>query len=144
MLKRYFIFAAVICLGMTAAAFEVRQIVIPENPTAVEKYAAEVLAKYLGKVFNRRFPIAKSSVLPSKGSCCVGPFFAAEGLKNFPELADEESLGKSVDGRLFATLNEGDECIIKKSDKVLKMVTFNQNNTFATLFKKMKILEDVK
>ncbi len=53
-------------------------------------------------------------------------------------------LNVSIDGRLFGTLDEGDECVISKSDKTLKMLTFNQNNTFATLFKKMRILEDVK
>lgn len=53
-------------------------------------------------------------------------------------------LNVSIDGRLFGTLEEGDECVITKSDKTLKMLTFNQNNTFATLFKKMRILEDVK
>lgn len=53
-------------------------------------------------------------------------------------------LNVSVDGRLFGTLNEGDECVITKSDKTLKILTFNQNNTFTTLFKKVRILEDVK
>ena len=80
MLKRYLVIVAVICLGVTAAAFDVRQIVVPDNPAAVEKYAAELLANYLEKVFNRRFPIVRSSVLPPKGSCCVGPFFAEKGL----------------------------------------------------------------
>ena len=79
MLKRYLVIVAVICLGVKAAAFDVRQIVVPDNPAAVEKYAAELLANYLEKVFNRRFPIVRSSVLPSKGSCCVGPFFAEKG-----------------------------------------------------------------
>lgn len=108
MLKRYLVIVAVICLGVTAAAFDVRQIVVPDNPAAVEKYAAELLANYLEKVFNRRFPIVRSSVLPSKGSCCVGPFFAEKGLKKFPRMTDEESLGKSFNGRLFLTGNKRD------------------------------------
>jgi len=53
-------------------------------------------------------------------------------------------LNVSIDGRLFGAINEGDECVVTKSEKRLKMLTFDQNSTFATLFKKMKILEDVK
>ncbi len=50
----------------------------------------------------------------------------------------------SVDGRLFSALNCGDECIVETSSKTLKMLSFNQNNNFSTLFKKMRILEDIK
>ncbi len=53
-------------------------------------------------------------------------------------------LNVSIDGRLFKTLNEGDKCTVKKSEKRLKVLTFNKSNMFSTLFKKMKILEDVK
>ena len=93
--------AFVVCLGAVSAAQEIRRIVVPENPTAVEKYASELLAKYLEKVFSRKFPIVKSAELPAAGSCCVGPYFAAKGLKGIPALSDEESIGKSADGRLF-------------------------------------------
>lgn len=50
----------------------------------------------------------------------------------------------SVDGRLFKELNAGEECIVSASDKTLKMLSFNQNNNFSSLFKKMRILEDIK
>lgn len=50
----------------------------------------------------------------------------------------------SVDGRFFDTVNEGEECLISTSPKTFKILTFNENNTFSTLFKKMRILEDIK
>ncbi len=50
----------------------------------------------------------------------------------------------SIDGRLFSTLPADEECVISVSEKKLKVLTFNPNNTFSTLFKKMKILEDIK
>ena len=53
------------------------------------------------------------------------------------------SLNVSVDGRFFTTLKEGEACCVEMSEKRLKMLTFNKNNTFSTLFKKMRILEDM-
>ena len=55
----------------------------------------------------------------------------------------EAELNISVDGRLFKTLNRGEECFVETSEKILKMLTFNENNTFRTLFKKMRLLEDI-
>lgn len=55
----------------------------------------------------------------------------------------EAELNISVDGRLFKTLNQGEECFVETSEKILKMLTFNENNTFRTLFKKMRLLEDI-
>lgn len=52
-------------------------------------------------------------------------------------------LNISIDGRYFTNLSNHDECIIKMADKKLKMITFSENNMFSTLFKKMKILEDI-
>ena len=56
----------------------------------------------------------------------------------------EEGLKISIDGRLYKTMNSGDECIVSTSPKTLKMISFNKNNNFSTLFKKMRNLEDVK
>ena len=53
-------------------------------------------------------------------------------------------LNISVDGRYFTNLSNGEECIVKMDNKKLKMLTFSENNMFSTLFKKMRILEDVK
>lgn len=53
-------------------------------------------------------------------------------------------LNISVDGRYFANLSCGEECVVKMDEKKLKMLTFSENNMFSTLFKKMRILEDVK
>lgn len=52
-------------------------------------------------------------------------------------------LNISVDGRCFSKINSGDECVVSQADKKLKMLTFSENNMFSTLFKKMKILEDI-
>ena len=51
-------------------------------------------------------------------------------------------LSVSVDGRYFATLKEGERCVIRQSDKKLKMITFSKNNMFSTLFKKIKVYEN--
>ena len=50
----------------------------------------------------------------------------------------------SIDGRFFNSLFASDSCVIKMADKKLKMLTFSKNNTFSTLFRKMRILEDIK
>ena len=54
------------------------------------------------------------------------------------------SLNISVDGRCIAKLKENDACTVYIADKKLKTLTFKKGNMFSTLFKKMKILEDIK
>lgn len=56
----------------------------------------------------------------------------------------QDDLNISVDGRLFKNLARGEKCRVYASDKKMKMLTFTKNNMFSTLFKKMRILEDVK
>lgn len=56
----------------------------------------------------------------------------------------DQNLKISVDGRIFATMANGESCIIRSSEKKMKMITFSENNMFSTLFKKMRILEDIK
>ncbi len=56
----------------------------------------------------------------------------------------ETELKISVDGRLFGELNTNEECLVRTSEKSLKMISFNQNNNFSALFKKMRNLEDIK
>ena len=53
-------------------------------------------------------------------------------------------LNLSIDGRYFTNLATGDSCVIRMAEKKLKMLTFSKNNMFSTLFKKMRILEDIK
>lgn len=52
-------------------------------------------------------------------------------------------LNIAVDGRPFSSLKNGDECIVTAAKKRLKVVTFSENNMFSTLFRKMKLLEDI-
>ena len=56
----------------------------------------------------------------------------------------ENPLNVSVDGRYFTGIAHGEECIIKMAEKRLKILSFRENNMFSTLFKKMRILEDIK
>ena len=49
----------------------------------------------------------------------------------------------SVDGRLFAELLPMDECRVKMADKRLKMLSFSSNDTFSTLFGKMRRFENI-
>lgn len=49
----------------------------------------------------------------------------------------------SIDGRCFAVLYSGEECVVQKSLKSLKMLAFNDNNMFSTLFSKMKKIENI-
>jgi NAD+ kinase len=52
-------------------------------------------------------------------------------------------LNISIDGRYFLSLSNNDECIIQMADKKLKVLSFSENNLFSTLFKKMRLLENI-
>ena len=56
----------------------------------------------------------------------------------------ESDLSISVDGRCFSFMKKNDSCRIFCAEKRLKMVTFSKDNMFSTLFRKMRILEDIK
>ncbi len=80
---------------------------------------------------------------------CPHSFFNRSVIFNSNEELTIKNEGKtelniSIDGRFFANLQENDRCYIRKSSKKLKMLTFSDNNMFSTLFKKLRILEDVK
>ena len=49
----------------------------------------------------------------------------------------------NIDGRYFDSLKNGDYCLVKKSSKRFKMLTFSENNMFTTLFNKLKILSNI-
>jgi NAD+ kinase len=55
----------------------------------------------------------------------------------------EEALNINIDGRRFDSLGCCEVCTGKASDKKLKIITLGENNIFSTLFRKMKLLEDV-
>ena len=52
-------------------------------------------------------------------------------------------LNVTVDGRFFIKLSPGGQCFVRMSDKKFKMLTFSENNMFATLFGKMKKIENI-
>lgn len=56
----------------------------------------------------------------------------------------EGELNISIDGRYFSKMKKGDKCIVRKASRKVKMLTFSENNMFSTLFRKMRIMEDVK
>ena len=55
----------------------------------------------------------------------------------------ENDLNVTVDGRLFAKLSSEQSCKVKASEKRVKMLTFTENNLFATLFGKMRKIEKI-
>ena len=80
---------------------------------------------------------------------CAHSFFNRSVLFSADELIKVTNIGNgtlnvSIDGRHFAVIDEGGECLIKRSCKRIKMLTFSNNRMFSNLFKKMKMLEDIK
>lgn len=51
-------------------------------------------------------------------------------------------LNISVDGRLFSSLPCGESCIIRRSERRVKLLTFSESNLFATLSEKIKLMHD--
>lgn len=51
-------------------------------------------------------------------------------------------LNVSIDGRGFGELAVGDSCRVFKSERCVKILTFDQGNLFNTLSKKIKLLQD--
>ena len=90
-------------LGTVLTGFEPQRIALPQDPSSVERYAAEVLADYIQRVSGRRLPVAASSEKAPEKSICIGPEHARRLLGKLPALAEEESLGKSIGGRLILT-----------------------------------------
>ncbi len=69
-------------------------------------------------------------------------FKASENIKL--ENIGNTDLNISIDGRYFTNLSKGEKCVVTMAAKKLKMLTFSENNMFSTLFKKMRVLEDIK
>ena len=55
----------------------------------------------------------------------------------------DTELAVNIDGRFICELASGGCCVIRSSKKRLKMLTFSPNNMFATLFEKMKRIENI-
>ena len=80
---------------------------------------------------------------------CPHSFFNRSILFNASDRITLTNTGKSdlnvsVDGRFISRLSSGEECTVSVSKKTLKMLTFSKDNMFSTLFRKMRIMEDVK
>ena len=69
--------------------------------------------------------------------------FSAEECITVTNNGDGE-LNISIDGRYFSKMKKGDKCVVRESARKVKMLTFSENNMFSTLFRKMRIMEDVK
>ena len=55
----------------------------------------------------------------------------------------ETVVNVSIDGRLFATLEKDEYCVVEKSEKRMKMITLGESNVFSTLSKKIKSMQDI-
>ena len=55
----------------------------------------------------------------------------------------KDTLNITVDGRLFAELDEGEHCVVKTATKRFRMMTLSDGNMFSTLFGKMKRFENI-
>lgn len=54
----------------------------------------------------------------------------------------DTKMNVSLDGRFFSSLENGDYCVITKSEKRFKMINFGKSNIFSSLSKKIKLLHD--
>ncbi len=78
---------------------------------------------------------------------CPHSFFARSVVFSPNECIKIENSGDtpltvSIDGRKFAELASGEECLVEASEKHLKMITFAENNTNSALFGRLKPLTD--
>ena len=80
---------------------------------------------------------------------CPHSFFNRSVLFNAGETLKITNVGEpplniSIDGRLAMTLERGDSCAVRTADKKMKMLSFANNSMFTNLFRKMRIMEDIK
>ena len=55
----------------------------------------------------------------------------------------EYPLAVRVDGRMRGSLGKNEVCTVKKSARIIKMLTFSKNSMFSSLFRKMRIIGDM-
>ena len=53
------------------------------------------------------------------------------------------ALNVSLDGRIFVRLGRDDYITVERSERSLPMLTFTENNMFETLFKKIRVLQEL-
>lgn len=80
---------------------------------------------------------------------CPHSFFNRSVMFNSTEVltvrnCSRDSLNISIDGRLGGSISTGEVCSVKRSDMHLRMITFSRNSMFSNLFRKMKIMEEIK
>ncbi len=56
----------------------------------------------------------------------------------------EPPLNISIDGRLAVSIKCGEYCTLSTAEKKMKMLSFSNNSMFTNLFRKMRIMEDIK
>ena len=76
---------------------------------------------------------------------CPHSFFNRSIVYGPDEIIDVSNTGDmdlniSIDGRSFTVLKPGEVCRVRVSEHKLKMITFNENNMFSTLFRKIRTL----
>jgi NAD+ kinase len=80
---------------------------------------------------------------------CPHSFFNRSIIFNPTEIIKLKNTGDadlsiSVDGRHFKNARPGESCTVCMAPEKIKTLTFNENNMFSTLFRKMRIMEDIK
>ena len=80
---------------------------------------------------------------------CPHSFFNRSIIFNPTEIIKLKNTGDadlsiSVDGRHFKNARPGESCTVSMASEKIKTLTFNENNMFSTLFRKMRIMEDIK
>ena len=75
-------------------------------------------------------------------------FFSRSVIFNSSEVirvtnAGSHPLNVNVDGRLVGSIAQSESCIVKKAGKTFKMLTFEKNSMFSSLFRKMRVLGDI-
>ncbi|MGC9318125.1 MAG: DUF4838 domain-containing protein, partial [Armatimonadota bacterium] len=110
------IFAVILCLhgpGMASAAdlqladggSTSYRIVAPENPTPVDRYAVDTLARYLQQITGAAFPAVEPGEVGDRQKCIfVGmsaPARSVLGEDPLADLEDEEHVARSIDGDIF-------------------------------------------
>lgn len=80
---------------------------------------------------------------------CPHSFFNRPVMFNASEVIKVTNLGNepldvSIDGRSFDKIARNEACEIRRAEKNIKMLQFSKNSMFTGLFRKMRILEDIK